>query len=119
MSISPEYSRRLFWVAAIAFSLLIPVAPANAGLLHLRNLAQPAPPAEEQGSSKIDPSTLDNCRPVGHGTPYLQGQVSVTDQSTLIGRRIDDLLDAALAKDPATPIVNKAERHFRSIPLRL
>ncbi len=49
----------------------------------------------------------------------LTGSVTVADESNRIGRRVDELLDAALERDPQTKVLDKAAAHFRSIPMRM
>jgi hypothetical protein len=57
-------------------------------------------------------------RSVGRGTRRLKGEVSVSEQITLIGQRIDRLVDAALDNDVKTKDLDKAVKHYRSLPSR-
>ena len=49
-----------------------------------------------------------------HGRPVLKGHVSIGEQTTVVGRRIDELLDAALERDPQSAALDKAVEHYRS-----
>lgn len=49
----------------------------------------------------------------------LEGRVSVSEQTTVVGQRIDDLLEAALNRDPGTAVLDQAVEHFQSKPARI
>lgn len=44
----------------------------------------------------------------------LRGGISTSDQTDKVGHRIDELLDAALERDPQTKVLDKAVSHYRT-----
>src|SRR5271156_3903070 len=54
--------------------------------------APPRPRIEHKKSSSTDPYTPPDDRSVGRGTRRLTGEVTVNDQRTQLGQRIDELL---------------------------
>jgi len=49
----------------------------------------------------------------------LKGRVSVGDHSTVVGKRVDELLDTALDRDPKTAVLDKAVNHYRTKSARV
>lgn len=83
----------------------------------------PAPSLQQSspvggGGLRPQADTARGDRSVGRGTGRLKGAVSVSEQSTLVGQRIDELLDAALDNDVKSKELEQAVMHFRSLPTR-
>ncbi len=50
----------------------------------------------------------------GHRRPLLKGRVAVGEEMTVVGRRVDVLLDRTLDRDPKTALLNQAVQHYQT-----
>jgi len=95
----------------LCLAVLLAVLPLNIALA--QNIHGRGNLARSQSQSTLDNSGGE------YATGRLQGHILVSEGPGIVGRRIDDLLGAALERDPQTAVLDEAVEHYRTRAARI